>query len=157
VERVDLSWISDLALSNSLMTQADAAAFHQERLREHPDWFGADVRQRLETGEATTSGEYIRARRTQVEGCRRFEIFFTKYDLLILPTTPIPAPPINGTGALEAARQLTRFTSPFNLTGLPALSVPCGKVDGLPFGVQLVSARWQEAKLLRAGNAVNYN
>jgi aspartyl-tRNA(Asn)/glutamyl-tRNA(Gln) amidotransferase subunit A len=157
VEKFDLSWISNLAAANSLMTQADAAAFHHERLREHPDWFGVDVRQRLETGAATTSSEYIHARRTQVDGCRRFDIFFTKYDLLILPTTPIPAPPIDGTGALEAARQLTRFTSPFNLTGLPALSVPCGEVDGLPFGVQLVSARWQEARLLRAGKAINNN
>lgn len=153
VEKVDLSWISDLALANGRMTQADAAAFHRERLATHPDWFGADVRQRLEAGAALPSSEYALARRTQAEGRRRFEMFFTKYDLLLLPTTPIPAPPIEGTGAIEAARRLTRFTAPFNLTGLPALSLPAGSVDGLPFGVQLVASHWGEAKVLQAGFA----
>ena len=139
--------------ANSCMTQADAAAFHRERLAAHPDWFGADVRQRLEAGAAITSSEYALARRTQSEGRRRLEMFFTKYDLLILPTTPILAPPIEGTGAIEAAQQLTRFTAPFNLTSLPALSVPAGFAStGLPVGLQIVSNHWGEAKLLRAGH-----
>jgi aspartyl-tRNA(Asn)/glutamyl-tRNA(Gln) amidotransferase subunit A len=154
VEKVDLSWIGNLALANTRMTQADAAAFHRERLVAHPDWFGADVLQRLQTGSALTSSEYVLARRTQAEGRRRFEMFFMKYDILILPTTPIPAPPIEGTGAVEAARQLTRFTSPFNLTGLPALSIPCGlTADGLPLGLQIVSKQWGEVKVLQAGHA----
>lgn len=151
VEKVDLSWISDLALANGRMTQADAAAFHRERLAAHPDWFGEDIRQRLETGAALTSSEYSLARRTQAEGRRRFENFFQKYDLLVLPTTPIPAPLIEGTQAIEAARRLTRFTAPFNLAGFPALSLPCGFVDGLPFGLQLVTQPWGEAKILQAG------
>ena len=55
---------------------------------------------------------------------------------------------------MERARQLTRFTSPFNLTGLPALTVPCGFTkDGLPIGLQLVSRAWNEAGVLRAGFA----
>jgi aspartyl-tRNA(Asn)/glutamyl-tRNA(Gln) amidotransferase subunit A len=154
VEKVDLSWIADLAQANTCMTQADAAAFHRERLAAHPDWFGADVLQRLQTGAALTSSEYSLARRTQAEGRRRFEMFFMKYDLLIMPTTPIPAPPIEGTGAIEAARQLTRFTSLFNLTGFPALSVPCGFTrNGLPLGLQIVSKHWGEAKVLQAGHA----
>ena len=73
---------------------------------------------------------------------------------MMLPTTPIPAPPIEGTGAIEAARKLTRFTAPFNLTGLPALSVPCGFTDdGLPIGLQLVAKHWDETRLLQAGQA----
>ena len=152
VEKVDMSWLRDLALANGRMTQADGAAFHRERLAERPDWFGADVRQRLETGAALTSGEYALARRTQAESRRRFEMFFEKFDVLLLPTTPIPAPLIEGTQAIEAARQLTRFTAPFNLTGLPALSVPCGFTDEkLPIGLQIVSKHWGEAKALRAG------
>lgn len=153
VEKVDLSWLADLAQANTSMTQADAAAFHRHRLAEHPDWFGADVLQRLQTGAALTPSEYALARRMQAEGRRSFEMFFTKYDLLLLPTTPIPAPPIAGIDALEAARQLTCFTAPFNLIGLPALSVPCGWVGGLPFGVQMVARHWGEAKALQAGHS----
>ena len=151
VEKVELSWLEQLALANSQMTQADAAAFHHVRLAEHPEWFGADVLQRLQTGAALSSNEYVLARRTQVEGRRRFEIFFENYDILLIPTTPIAAPRIDDTGAIEAARQLTRFTSPFNLTGLPALSVPCGFTStGLPVGLQVISRHWGESKLLQA-------
>ncbi|MDQ5986412.1 MAG: Glutamyl-tRNA(Gln) amidotransferase subunit A [Syntrophus sp. SKADARSKE-3] len=154
VDKVDTSWLADLALANTRMTQADGAAFHRERLAEHPDWFGADVRQRLETGAALTSSEYVLSRRAQVEGRRRFEMFFEKYDLLLLPTTPITAPLIEETKAVEAVRQLTRFTAPFNLAGVPALSVPCGfSNDNLPMGLQIISKHWNDAKVLQAGHA----
>lgn len=154
VEQVEMSWLADLALANGRMTQADGAAFHRGRLAERPDRFGADVRQRLETGAALTSGEYALARRTQTEGRRRFELFFEKWDILLLPTTPIPAPPIEGTEAIEAARRLTRFTAPFNLAGLPALSVPCGFTGAnLPIGLQMIARHWAEAKVLQAGHA----
>ena len=154
LERVDMSWLEDLALANGKMTQADGAAFHRERLQAHPDLFGADVLQRLQTGAAMTSTEYALARRMQAEGRRRFELFFDKYDILLLPTTPVPATPIEDTGAIEASRQLTRFTSPFNLTGLPALSIPSGFTQsGLPVGLQIVSKHWGEATVLRAGYA----
>jgi aspartyl-tRNA(Asn)/glutamyl-tRNA(Gln) amidotransferase subunit A len=154
VEPVELDWLRAAAQANSLMTQADGAAYHRQRLAENPTGFGADVRQRLETGAAFTLSEYILARRTQTETRRRLEIFFEQFDLLILPSTPITAPKIEGNDALEQARRLTRFTAPFNLTGLPALSLPAGLSSaGLPFGVQLVSEAWSEAKLLQAGQA----
>jgi len=151
VEKLDISWLEGLALANSQITQADGAAYHHKRLTEHPDWFGADVLQRLQTGSALGSREYALARMTQAEGRRRFEIFVEKFDILLLPTTPITAPLIEKTGAIEAARQLTRFTSPFNLTGLPALAVPCGFTStGLPVSLQIVSKHWGEGKLLQA-------
>jgi aspartyl-tRNA(Asn)/glutamyl-tRNA(Gln) amidotransferase subunit A len=154
-EKVNMDWLKEAALANGQMTQADGAAVHRERLAAHPDWFGADVLQRLRNGAALTSSEYSLIRRTQSEMRRRFEMFFEKYDLLILPTTPIPAPPIEGTAAIEAARQLTRFTAPFNLAGLPALSLPCGKTtSGLPIGLQIVARHWNEESVLRAGQAV---
>ncbi len=154
VEKVDLSWLRELGKANGCMTQADAACFHRQRLADHPDWFGEDVRRRLEAGAATSSSDYILARKAQNEARRRFEQFFGKFDLLLLPTTPITAPLIEGTDAVEAANRLTRFTSPFNLTGLPALSIPAGSSGGLPFGVQLVTRHMGEARLLRAGAAL---
>jgi aspartyl-tRNA(Asn)/glutamyl-tRNA(Gln) amidotransferase subunit A len=154
VEPVNLDWLKEAALANGQMTQADAAAFHRQRLASHPENFGADVLQRLQAGAALTSTEYSLARRVQAESRRRFEQFFEKYDLLVLPSTPIPAPPIEGTGAVEAAGRLTRFTAPFNLAGLPAISVPCGFSEaGLPYGLQLVAKHWDEARLLRAARA----
>lgn len=151
---MNMDFLRDATLANGLMVQADGAAFHRERLMEHPDWFGADVRQRLETGAAVTSSEYALARRTQAEMKRRFALLFEEYDVLLLPTTPIPAPVLEGEDAVERAKLLTRFTAPFNLTGLPALSVPCGFTsEGLPIGLQIVSRAWNEAGVLRTGYA----
>jgi aspartyl-tRNA(Asn)/glutamyl-tRNA(Gln) amidotransferase subunit A len=154
IVEVNVDFLKEAAVANAIMTQADGAAFHRERMIEHLDWFGADVRQRLEIGAAFTSSEYALARRTQTKVKRRCEILFDEYDALILPTTPISAPVLEGENAIERARQLTRFTAPFNLTGLPALSVPCGFTkENLPIGLQIVSRSWNEAGVLRAGYA----
>ena len=154
IVEINVNFLRDAALANALMTLADAAAFHRERLKEHPDWFGADVRQRLELGAAYSTAEYILARRTQAETRRRLETLFDEYDGLLLPTTPITAPVLEGEDALERARVLTRFTSPFNLSGMPALTVPCGfSSEGLPIGLQIISRAWNEAGVLRAGYA----
>ena len=142
------------ARANLIMTQADAANFHADRLKTHPYWFGEDVRRRLEAGAISTATEYAAAHRTQAGVRRQLEIFFEQNDVLILPTTPIGAPLIEGQDAVEQARMLTRYTAPFNLTGLPALSVPCGFTQaGLPVGLQIVGAPWTEALVLRVGHA----
>ncbi len=154
VEQVDLSVLRDAALANGLMVASDAATLHKERLASAPQDFGGDVLQRLQAGAVLPLNDYIQARRTQTLLRRHFVRFFEQYDLLLLPVTAVPAPPIAGPDAVELARLLTRYTAPFNLTGLPALSVPCGFTsDGLPVGLQMVSGYWREAALLRAGYA----
>ena len=154
VEKVNVNWMRDAALANKTMTQSDGAAVHRDRLKEHPELFGDDIRRRLEDGANTTSTEYILARRTQAEVTKRCELFFESYDLLIIPTTPIAAPTIEGHDAVEQAGRLTRFTAPFNLTGLPALSIPCGFTsEGLPIGMQIIARAWADAKALNAGYA----
>jgi aspartyl-tRNA(Asn)/glutamyl-tRNA(Gln) amidotransferase subunit A len=144
----------EAAQANGLIVTSDAAAFHRQHLQTHPEDFGADVLQRLQTGAAYTSSEYILARRTQAVFHRQMERFFDNYDLLLTPTTPVSAPPLRGPDAVEQARLLTRFTAPFNLSGLPALSLPCGFTGTeLPVGLQIVGAPWAEAAILRAGQA----
>jgi aspartyl-tRNA(Asn)/glutamyl-tRNA(Gln) amidotransferase subunit A len=154
VQEVNVDWLREAALANKTMTQSDGAAVHRDRLREHPDMFGDDIRRRLEDGAKTTSTEYILARLTQTEMKKRLDLFFESYDLLLTPTTPIAAPTVDGHDAVEQAGRLTRFTAPFNLTGLPAISIPCGfTANGLPIGLQIISRAWAESKVLNAGYA----
>jgi aspartyl-tRNA(Asn)/glutamyl-tRNA(Gln) amidotransferase subunit A len=78
--------------------------------------------------------------------------------LLLTPATPITAPMRGSEDAVERARLLTRFTAPFNLTGLPALSVPCAwSKDKLPIGLQIVGRAWAEDKLILAGELFEHS
>jgi len=152
VEQVPFPYAHDAAMANGLMTPADAAAFHHQRLSENPQGFGQDVLKRLQTGAAYNSTEYSLARRMQTILRCKFNEFFNEFDLLLTPTIPITAPIRGSADAVARARLLTRFTAPFNLTGLPALSVPCGwSKDKLPIGLQIVSKAWAESKIIFAG------
>jgi aspartyl-tRNA(Asn)/glutamyl-tRNA(Gln) amidotransferase subunit A len=154
VQEENVSWLKEAALANKLMTQSDGAAVHRDRLHEHPEMFGDDIRRRLEDGANTPLPDYILARRTQTEVRKKFEQFFESFDFLITPTTPIAAPTIEGHDAVEQAGRLTRFTAPFNLAGLPALSLPCGFTnEALPIGLQIVSRAWGEFKVLNIAHA----
>jgi aspartyl-tRNA(Asn)/glutamyl-tRNA(Gln) amidotransferase subunit A len=155
VRDVEFPLAREAAQANGLMVTSDAAAFHRERMATHPEDFGEDVLKRLQTGAAYSVTDYSLARRMQNTLRYQFTRFFGDFDLLITPATPVAAPSIVlGPDAIEQARLLTRFTSPFNLTGLPALSMPCGfTAEGLPVGLQLVSRPWAEASILRAAYA----
>ena len=154
VEKVVVPWLREAAHANGVMTPADAAAYHHDRLSSKPEDFGDDVLRRLKIGLAVTSSEYARVRRVQTEIKHKFKLFFKDYDLLLLPTTPSTAPLIEGSDAVEMARRLTRFTAPFNLAGLPAMSLNCGfSTEGLPIGLQITGPEWSEAKVLIAGRA----
>ncbi len=153
VTPVEMDMLLKASNANLTVTRSDAATFHRERLEQHPEVFGEDVRQRLEAGLWTNVTEYIRARRLQTEVKRYFEGFFTEYDILLLPTTASSAVRIDGLDSAAYAPRLTSFTAPFNLAGLPAISVPCGRVDGLPVGLQIVGPAWGEDRVLRAGQA----
>jgi len=153
VSELTLARTDELRLTQRTILGADAAAFHRERLGTHRDGFGADVAARIDAGLGVTGTDYAAARRTRDELIRAFDSIFDTVDLLALPATPTVAPLREGGDAVAAAARLTGVTSPFNLTGLPAISIPCGRdADGLPIGLQLVSRRWGEALLLRAAN-----
>ncbi|MBI5879566.1 MAG: amidase [Chloroflexi bacterium] len=154
VTEVQIEELRAASAQNGVVTTSDAAAFHRERLKDKPDGFGADVLTRLRSGAGLTSTDYSLARRTQTLVKHRMAQVFHDYDLLLTPTTPIPAPLREGQDAVEQARMLTRYTSPFNTAGLPVLSVPCGfTAEGLPIGLQIVGANWTEARVLCAGHA----
>ncbi|MDX5384228.1 MAG: amidase [Rhodobacterales bacterium] len=80
------------------------------------------------------------------------------YDLLLMPTTPMkatPLPPADAPLALwtQRAFEMLPNTSPFDVTGHPAMSIPCGMSDGLPIGLQLIGRRYEESTIYRAAGA----
>ncbi|HZY42457.1 MAG TPA: amidase, partial [Anaerolineae bacterium] len=145
--------ISEKASAKILL--ADAAAYHRDRIAQQADQIGEDVLTRLRWGTEVTGVEYALARRTQIEWHRKMVTLFESIDVLILPATPLPATPIDDSDPLALSKgNLTRFTRMFNLTGQPALVVPCGFTGtGLPIGLQLVGAQWREDMILHVARA----
>ena len=123
--------------------------------------YGADVRSHLEFGHQLLAVDYFRGLEPRRRIIEDFEAAFEKVDVILAPTTPITAPlvgetQVRVTGERETATraELLRLTRPANLTGMPAISIPCGFTrEGLPVGLQLLGPRWGEAKLLAAAYA----
>jgi amidase len=87
-----------------------------------------------------------------------YDAALTAHDLLLMPTTPMKATPIPGNGATpqeitQRSWEATRNTCPFNVTGHPAISLPCGMEDGRPIGVMLIGRAYDEATIYRAAAA----
>ncbi len=154
VEDAELPRSDELQRTQLFVIGAEAGAFHHERIAANRDAYGADVARRIDTGLTRTGTEYALARRTRDELRRAYATALAEWDAVILPTAPTTAPLREGEDAIAAAAKLTAYTSPFNLTGVPAISIPCGfDASGLPIGVQLVARPWAEARLLRIARA----
>jgi aspartyl-tRNA(Asn)/glutamyl-tRNA(Gln) amidotransferase subunit A len=155
-QRGNLSYGSfDTRETSKVISAVEAAVFHEERLQTRPEDFGTDVRVRLQSALQFKASEYALAKRAQVQLIYDTQRLFKQVDVIIVPTTPMAAPRLDNPVELDRARMsLSWFTAPFNMAGLPAISIPCGFTsDGLPIGLQLVAAPWKEANLLRAAYA----
>jgi len=154
VEEISLPHITEVSAAVSAIMLPEAIAYHQRWLAERPQDYGDDVRQRLEMGLTYLAVHYVQAQRLReliVQDWRK-EVF-ERVDLLATPTTSIPATPIEASDP-RTTMTLVRFTNPFNLAGLPAISLPCGfTAAGLPVGLQLVGRWFEEGTVLRAAYA----
>jgi len=160
VREVEVPYASYAGSAAAVILSAEATACHAPHLRTHPADYGEDVRTRLERGFFLSAADYLAARQAQGFLRREFLRVFDGTDVLVLPVTPAPAAPIDPDPASSAGTSLamsvhlTRFTNPFNLTGFPALSVPCGFTRAhLPVGLQIVGRPHDEATVLRVGEA----
>jgi len=137
----------------------EAYAYHAENVARSPELYQAETLRRIRSGEAVTAVEYIQRRRELDEARRSIGRAFADVDLLVTPTTPVPAPTIAELKADPAALRpvelkLLRNTRPFNVWGLPAISVPCGFTQsGLPIGLQIAGPHWREDLVLRLAHA----
>lgn len=138
---------------------AESYAYHAKGIAMSPEMYQAETLRRIRTGEKVTAAEYIQ-RKLELEKARRtVRRLFADIDLLVTPTTPIPAPSIaelraNPDALRPAELKLLRNTRPFNVWGLPAISVPCGFTQsGLPIGLQIAGPHWREDLVLRLAYA----
>jgi Asp-tRNA(Asn)/Glu-tRNA(Gln) amidotransferase A subunit family amidase len=163
VGEVDVPGI-ELAPGIQLITlNSEAGQANSELLLKHADKLGDDVRVRLETGQFYLAMDYIKAQRLRNQVRQSMIASFGNADVMVIPAMPV-LPPKNGTRTMtlggktvHVAPTLTRFTSPINFCGFPALSMPVGKAaNGLPVNIQIVGrpgadttvlsvARWCEA------------
>jgi Asp-tRNA(Asn)/Glu-tRNA(Gln) amidotransferase A subunit family amidase len=137
--------------------RAEAYTYHADYIARSPELYLPETLAKLRLGEGIDAPSYIRARR-ELEQLRRSMLdVFASIDLLVTPTTSEPAPkaspyPTSIEEALALDALLLRNTRPFNMYGIPTISMPCGmSSSGLPIGMQIAAADWQEQQLLALG------
>jgi aspartyl-tRNA(Asn)/glutamyl-tRNA(Gln) amidotransferase subunit A len=143
-----------------LIMGTEAFSVHERWLKDQPEEYGPEVRQRLAQGAPILAADYLRAQRLRRKFIESLDAVFQACDALLTPTMAVAAPRLDEssvrwpteTEGMTAA--LTRLTRPFNLTGTPALSVPCGFTAArLPIGLQIAGRAFDEATVLRVGHA----
>ncbi len=136
-----------------LILTAEAFAYHERDLRERPELYGDVLRERILTGALVTAAEYAQAQRLRARPCVETADALRRVDVLATPTTPRPATPF--AVAQDPNLGFPRSNMPpFNLTGSPALALPCGfSSSGLPLSLQLAGRPFEEALVLSVGHA----
>jgi aspartyl-tRNA(Asn)/glutamyl-tRNA(Gln) amidotransferase subunit A len=150
------------AISRVYLKIAPREAFlqHQATLDATPEKYTPAVRQRLELGREVSHDDFLKALNVQADLREDVDRALEDCDALVLPTMPIPAP-LRGAqtvqigGTEQLTRNMTlRETQLFNLTGHPAISIPCGRTaSGLPVGLQLVGHHGRTDTLVRVAMA----
>ena len=160
IREVEIPHTDTIATTYLHIGLREAAAYHAATLAAVPERYTAPVRQRLETGRQVQAEDYVRALGGREQLRRDVDAALADCDALVLPTLPIPAPKLGAEQVQVGATQeplrnvMLRLTQLFNLTGHPAISVPCGLTrDGLPCGLQLVGARAHTEALARTALA----
>ena len=161
LQDVHIPHASDAAPIYLHIVLAEAAAYHAHTLETAPEAYQPDVRLRLEMGRYVLAEDYVRALRGQQVLRHDVDEALAGRDGLLLPTLAIPAP-VRGTTAVRLGdadepihSAMLRLTQPFNISGHPALTIPCGLTpEGLPAGAQFVGHRDRTASLLQVGRSV---
>jgi len=139
------------------MAGFEVLAFHEDYLAQTPEAYGPDTRARIERGRQVAPRDYLAARRERMRLQNELHECFEEVDLVALPTLPLTAPRIGedpvaiGDLTEPVLSALTRNNRLFSVTGVPAISVPCGLTSsGLPVGLQIAGRMFDETRVLRA-------
>ena len=160
VREADFPEFNDAAAISTTMLMAEASAAFRDLLRSDAPRIYEPVRLRLEAGLFISAADYLRAQQARAGFNRAVRRLLTDADLIAGPTTPITAPPLMqqqvqaGEQEIGTVAALTQYTRPYNISGNPAISIPCGfSTNNLPIGLQLAARPFHETPLLRAAHA----
>jgi aspartyl-tRNA(Asn)/glutamyl-tRNA(Gln) amidotransferase subunit A len=141
---------------------ASSSAYHDRSVAAgHTAHFQPDVRALVEMGRLVSAVDYLKAEQVRARMADEFRQLFEKVDVVVTPTEPLTAWKKGATMVRAAGKEESvlaaswRLTYPFNLTGLPAISVPCGfDEDGMPIGMQVAAMPFAEGMVLRCGRGI---
>ena len=152
VEEVTIPSLEYVRSANSIIMLTEAYSFHADNLRNRPGDYGQQARVRFRTGGLFSAYDYLQATKIRQVAKREFAQALEKVDVLVSPTMTQPAAPFQGYDPATTARDPS-FTAPYNFTGLPAISVPCGFTQkGLPVGMQIAGKPFAEPDILRVAH-----
>ncbi|MFZ0736541.1 MAG: amidase [Candidatus Acidiferrales bacterium] len=163
IEEVSLGHIGEAGEAGTQIALAEAREYHEAQgyYPARADEYGADVRSRLEQGASVRAIDYLRAFAARARVVAGFDAAFERVDAIIAPGAVIPAPPLGQNlvrirgEELKVRAVLVGTSRPANLTGHPAISIPCGWTNNrLPIGLQLIGRHWDEARLLQIAGAM---
>ena len=161
LEDVSIPHIGDITAIYLHIQLTEGSAYHAKTLERQPDDYTPGVRLRLELGRYVLAEDYARALRGREVLKREVDDTLEGRDGLFLPAMAIPAPKIGAAtvrvGSVEepVRSMMLRCTQTFNVTGHPAIAIPCGKTsEGLPIGAQVVGTRGQTPALLRLARTI---
>jgi aspartyl-tRNA(Asn)/glutamyl-tRNA(Gln) amidotransferase subunit A len=153
LQEVTIPSLEYVRAANSVIMLSEAFAYHEKNLQTRPHDFGEMVRARFRIGGLFSASDYVQSQRIRKVVNRECAEVLQKVDVLVTPTMTQPAAAFEG---YDATSNITgrSFTAPFNLTGLPAVSVPCGfTASGLPVGMQIAGKPFDEPGVIRAAYA----
>src|SRR5690625_1848938 len=159
VKKVKIPTLKYAEWAELITSLSEASSIHHSDMLIRPDDFGNDIRMLFELGELPSAVDYLQAQQVRRQLKQEFNKAFQEVDILAMPTLPILPNDIGDDWAdlngekVDLIDNIIRFMGPGNLTGLPALSVPCGFSQGLPVGMQFMGPAFGEAAILNAGYA----
>lgn len=143
---------------------AEASSYHEPFFKTRAEEYGRDVRANLEVAQFMLAADYLKAQRVRSILREQLLEVLKKVDVVVSPTTPLPAPkigerePMIGNREIRTVGGMGRFTCPFNLSGLPTISLPCGFTSsGLPIGFQIAGRPFDEETVLRVARVYEAN
>jgi aspartyl-tRNA(Asn)/glutamyl-tRNA(Gln) amidotransferase subunit A len=160
VQEVDIAYIEYAAAAAMVHYLSESRAYHDDHIWTIGELYTDQVRLHLEIGQYVLAKDYLHAARYRTLLGHAFADVLAQVDVLAMPTLPLTAQPlgqdtIDIRGETEAVwHAILRNTEPFDLTGLPALVMPCGFAsDGMPVSLQIVGRPFDEAGVLKVGHA----